>query len=56
MTIGEQKNLGLIVLKKADIILRRGTAAISEGIEVVTHSKFSHAALVVDPEKICLLM
>jgi hypothetical protein len=47
--------LGLIVLKKADIILRRGTAAISEGIEVVTHSKFSHAALVVNPEKNLLI-
>jgi uncharacterized protein YycO len=55
MTIGEQKNLGNIALKKADIILRRGTAAISEGIEVVTHSKFSHAAIVVDPDKNLLI-
>jgi uncharacterized protein YycO len=55
MTIGEQKNLGNIALKKADIILRRGTATISHGIEVVTHSKFSHAALVVDPDKNLLI-
>jgi uncharacterized protein YycO len=47
--------LGHIVLKKADIILRRGTDAVSHGIEVVTHSKFSHAALVVDPDKNLLI-
>jgi hypothetical protein len=55
MTIGKQKNLGNIALKKADIILRRGAATISQGIEVVTHSKFSHAALVVNLEKSLLI-
>lgn len=47
--------MGNIALKKADIILRRGTAIISHGIEVVTQSKFSHAALVVDPDKNLLI-
>jgi uncharacterized protein YycO len=44
-----------VVLKKADIILKRGTGAISHGIEAVTHSKFSHVALVADPEKVLLI-
>lgn len=42
--------MGDIVLKKGDILLKRGRGQISRDIEFVTHSQFSHAALVSDPE------
>lgn len=40
-----------LVLKKGDIILKRGTGRLSQEIEFITHSQFSHAALVSDPDK-----
>jgi uncharacterized protein YycO len=47
----EQRILGNFILKKGDIILKRGTGRLSRDIEFVTHSQFSHAALVSDPDK-----
>jgi len=43
--------LGNLNLKPADIILKNGTGGLSTGVELITHSQFSHAALVSDPEK-----
>ncbi|MDQ0197883.1 YiiX/YebB-like N1pC/P60 family cysteine hydrolase [Neobacillus ginsengisoli] len=43
--------MGDVNLKKGDIILKRGTGRLSSEIEFFTHSQFSHAALVSDPEK-----
>jgi uncharacterized protein YycO len=43
--------VGELYLQKGDIILKRGTGRLSSGIEFITRSQFSHAALVSDPEK-----
>lgn len=38
-------------IQEADIILMKGSSQISKGIEFITQSQFSHAALVFDPDK-----
>ncbi|WP_028400508.1 YiiX/YebB-like N1pC/P60 family cysteine hydrolase [Ectobacillus panaciterrae] len=42
--------MGDLYLQPGDIVLRKGTGWISQGIELITHSQFSHAALVSNPE------
>ncbi|WP_416826197.1 YiiX/YebB-like N1pC/P60 family cysteine hydrolase [Ectobacillus polymachus] len=42
--------MGDLYLQKSDIILVKGTYLIDKGIELITHSQFSHVAIVSNPE------